>query len=162
MAVEKNNEGCRLSDDLNTSSFIDADDFPSKALTIQTRILHFFLVSILKGTLLEAEIHIYFPHFVYHKKITFWLYLWDPLILDQCIYYFCISVLQMKLLIIFNTWNCTQLIRFKIHDNSLASFELLKAEIWYISAWKEYIYTQVNVKVLFSLYCTIHVLLSPF
>lgn len=130
--------------------------------TIQTRILHFFLISILKGTLLEVEIHIYFPHFVYHKKITFWLYLWDPLILDQCIYYFCISVLQMKLIIIFNTWNCTQLIRLKIHDNSLASFELLKAEIWYISAWKEYIYTQVNVKVLFSLYCTIHVLLSPF
>lgn len=32
------------------------------------------------------------------------------------------------------------LIRLKIHDNSLASFELLKAEIWYISAWKEYIY----------------------
>lgn len=106
--------------------------------TIQTRILYFFLVSILKGTLLEAEIHIYFPHFVYHKKITFWLYLWNPLILDQCIYYFCISMLQMKLLIIFN--NCTQMIGLKIHDNSLASFELLKAEIWYISAWKEYIY----------------------
>lgn len=32
------------------------------------------------------------------------------------------------------------MIRLKIHDNSLASFELLKAEIWYISAWKEYIY----------------------
>lgn len=110
----------------------------------------------------SRDLFIYFPHFVYHKKITFWLYLWDPLILDQCIYYFCISVLQMKLLIIFNTWNCTQLMRLKIHDNSLASFELLKAEIWYISAWKEYIYTQVNVKVLFSLYCTIHVLLSPF